>query len=322
MGKTLQREIPRRLLALALPFLAAACANDAPNECKMAHVTDLALLHNRGPYLTQAFLNDQLTTMLLDTGSFATILSRQVANRLHLSLQSTGGSVHGIGGHQDLYFFTADNFRIGELHGKRLVLGASAIGTDPAHDAGFDGLFGSDFLSAYDVDFDLPEQKIRLFKIVSGCSNPAAELDEPLYQAPLTSADSRFDRRPHVMVRINGIRLNAIVDSGAHKTGIFRNAARRLGLRLEDLKTDRHLRASGIGPEAREEVEHIMTPITIGEITISNLPVGIIDQRSEGDGDMLLGRDFFSRVHVWISFHSNTMLMQYPPKASPVLREP
>jgi predicted aspartyl protease len=301
-----------------LPVLVAACASDAPSDCKMALVTDLKLLPSSGTFITPAFLNGQPTTMILDTGSMDTLISKSSAERLHLSLNSTGTWISGIGGHQSLYLFTADSFRIGKLHGAHLTLAASAIGTDPRHFP-IDGIFGAEFLSHYDIDFDVADRKLRLFKVISGCTQPAANLDEPLYQAPLERPFSEADRRPHVMVLINGIWLNAVVDSGAQHTAIFRDSARRLGLRLEDLAADPHGRASGLGPSAKVEIQHIMAPIKIGEITISNLPVHIIDQRSGGDTDMLLGLDFFSRVHVWLSFHSGTMLMQYPPKASPKL---
>ncbi len=284
----------------------------------MGHLTDLPLLYNH-VLLTPAFLNEHPTTMMLDTGAGLTIITKQAADRLDLPLQSTEGTLKGIGGEQALYFLTAKSFRIGDLHGSGLHLGASQIGMDP-RGAVIDGIFGADFLSNYDVDFDLPEHKLRLFAVAAGCNTPAANLDEPLYLAQLSSPDNVNDKRPHVRVLIDGVRLNALVDSGAQRTSIFRNAARRLGLRLEDLTTDPHDHALGVGPKARDAIRHIMAPIQIGEITISHLPVSIIDQRSDGDADMLLGLDFFARVHVWLSFHSHTMIMQYPARPSPKLQ--
>jgi len=315
----LQRIFFLPALALLLPLVATGCAgDDAPGQCKMGHLTDLPLTYNHA-LLTPAFLNEHPTTMMLDTGAGVTIITRQAAERLDLTLQSTGGTIEGIGGEQALYFLTAKTFRIGQLHGAQLYLGASKIGLDP-HGNVIDGVFGSDFLSNYDVDFDLPEQKVRLFKVVAGCNGPAANLDEPLYYAPLASPPESHDKRPHVGVLIDGVRLDAVVDSGAQHTSIFRNSARRLGLRLEDLTADPHDHALGVGPKVRDEIRHIMAPIQIGEITISHLPVSIIDQRSGGDTDMLLGLDFFARVHVWLSFHSHTMIMQYPAKPSPQLQ--
>jgi predicted aspartyl protease len=305
------------LLSL-LPLLAGCAATDAPGLCQMGYLTDLPLT-TRHALLTPAFLNEHPTTMMLDTGSDLTIITRPAAERLNLALRTTNGTVEGIGGDQALYVLTAKTFRIGELHGEHLYLGASKVGMDSDGDA-IDGIFGSDFLSNYDVDFDLPEQKVRLFKVVAGCNGPAARLDEPLYYAPLARPNDLDDKRPHVLVVIDGVRLDAIVDSGAESTAIFRNAARRLGLRLADLTADPHDRGYGVGPKARDEIRHIMAPIQVGDITISHLPVDIIDQRSGGDADMLLGLDFFARVHVWLSFHSHTMIMQYPAKPSPKLQ--
>ena len=309
-----------RLLVVALPFLAAACADDAPGDCKLVHVTDLPLLPRDRMLVTPALLNDQPTDLMLDTGSFATIITRPAADRLHLSLQGTAAYVTGIGGSQSLYTFTAHTFRIGQLYGTGLLLGASTIGMGSDQHS-FDGILGADFLSRYEIDFDLPEQKLRLFKIVAGCTRPAANLDEPLYLAKLARPSNSYDLQPHVIVVIDGIRLNAVLDSGAQTTSIFRNSARRLGLRLEDLKTDAHGQTSGVGPATRASVRHIMAPITIGEITVSNLPVSIIDQRSDDEADMLLGLDFFARVHVWLSFRSGSLIMQYPAKPSPKLAE-
>jgi predicted aspartyl protease len=107
------------------------------------------------------------------------------------------------------------------------------------------------------------------------------------------------------------------VDSGAAHTLIFRNAADRLGLHIEDLAQEPHFRARGVGPETPILVRHVMAPITIGEVTISNLPVALLDETSPDSTDMLLGMDFFSAVHVWLSFSSHVMIMQYPPKPSP-----
>jgi hypothetical protein len=60
-----------------------------------------------------------------------------------------------------------------------------------------------------------------------------------------------------------------------------------------------------------------MQAITIGDVTLNHLPVAIMDTRSDDDTDMLLGLDFLSRVHVWLSFSSHTVVMQYPARPSP-----
>ena len=305
-------------LVLLFPLLAAGCAADSPaDQCKISHLTDLPLFRSN-IMLTPALLDDHPSIMMLDTGGAVTIITKRAAERLQLNLQETGRSITGVGGAQPLYAVQARSFRIGQLHGADLTLGASDIRIGP-YGSEIDGIFGADFLSDYDVDFDLPEGKLRLFKVVAGCNAPSAHLDGPLYLAPFETSSTPNDPRPHVRVVIDGVTLDAVVDSGAQRSAIYRDAASRLGLRVEDLKMDRHFHAIGVGSEVRDEVRHIMTPIRIGEVTIDHLPVGIIDQRSSDGVDMLLGLDFFTHVHVWLAFHARTLIMQYPPRPSPRL---
>jgi clan AA aspartic protease (TIGR02281 family) len=304
--------------ALLLVPVIAGCESGAPDACKIAHATDLVLTYQHGHILTPATLNGVETNMILDTGAQGTLVTKAAATRLHLPLMFTGGHVSGVGGSRSLYLFYAHSFRLGELHGENLQLTVSDATFD-TYDRPVDGLFGADFLATYDIDLDLLEHKARLFKVISGCSRPNALLDQPLFEADLVHGGPMGDASPFVRVEIGGKTLLAVVDSGAPNTVVFRSAARRLGVDLDSLAHDPHFAATGVGPNARAAVRHVMAPITVGEVTVSNLPVAIVDERMPGGIDMLLGMDFLSRVHVWLSFSSHTMIMQYPPKASPPL---
>jgi clan AA aspartic protease (TIGR02281 family) len=312
-----RRRLACKALAILLLPLIAGCENAQPEGCKLGHVTDLTLTYQQGHILIPASLNGVETNMILDTGAQGTMVTRAAATRLALPLTFTGAHVSGVGGSRSLYLFYARSFRLGELHGEHLPLTVSAA-TFEGYDRPVDGLFGADFLSAYDIDFDLRNHRARLFTAISGCSHPSALLDEPLFQAELVRGPVG-DASPFVRVEIGGKTLLAVVDTGAPHTVIFRNAARKLGVNLDSLANDPHFTATGVGPYARAAARHVMAPITVGEITISNLPVAIVDERMPEGIGMLLGMDFLARVHVWLSFSSRTMIMQYPPKASPPL---
>ena len=307
-------------LVAMLALLLAGCESGAPGVCKVAHVTDLPIAFRRGHLVVPVTLNGVATSMMLDTGSQGTTVTKAAAERLGLSLQFTEGRMYGVGGSRSLYLFYARSFKLGALHGEDLPLTAAAVDFSE-YDPPLDGLIGSDFLSNYDIDLDLLERKAKLFKVISGCNTPSAVMQEPLFQAALVSGGPPGDKSPFVRVQIDGKTLLAEIDSGAQGTVIFRNAARRLGLRLGELKDDRHFRSSGVGPRERDTVRHVMTPITVGEITISNLPVGLVDETLSDGTDMLLGLDFLARVHTWISFSSGTLVMQYPPTSSPKLAD-
>jgi predicted aspartyl protease len=303
----------------ALGLALAGCQGEtASGPCRLSFATDLPLTFRHSAVLTPTMLDGQPTSMMLDTGSQFTVVSKGTADRMNLDIFALRGKMSGIGGSRGTYAFSADTFQLGRLQGKYLPLMVSDLALSPGGKP-IDGLLGSDFLASYDVDLDFPAAKARLFRPEGMCATPPVLLDEPIYAAKLVPSDHALDYRPFVWVQIDGKKLLAAVDSGAAHTLIFRNAARRLGLRFEDLAAEPHFRARGVGPETPLLVRHVMTPITIGDITISHLPVAILDAPSPDSTDMLLGMDFLSHVHVWLSFSSHTMLMQYPPKPSPDL---
>ena len=54
----------------------------------------------------------------------------------------------------------------------------------------------------------------------------------------------------------------------------------------------------------------------MGDLVFANMRMDVLDDASGDDTDMLLGADFQAKVHLWISYSSHTLIMQYPPKAS------
>jgi clan AA aspartic protease (TIGR02281 family) len=297
-------------------LLLNGCQSAAPETCQLAFATDLKLTYRYGHALTTAMLNGAPTTLILDTGAQLTTLTRGAADRMALPLELLPGEASGIGGSARVYRYRSRSFQIGRLAGKDLPLMVTDMGLLGGRNR-LDGLLGADFLAAYELDLDFGAHVVRLFKVENGCTKPATLLEEPLFVAPLVRSDSPLDVRPMVVVKIGDTSLKALIDTGADQTTIFRNAARRLGLRLEDLTTDMQIRERGVGPRTRLAFRHVMEALTIGEVTISKLPVAIVDEHSYDDTDMLLGLDFLSRVHVWLSFASQTMVMQYPPRPSP-----
>lgn len=285
--------------------------------CKLGLATDLALYPRAGHLLTPAKLDNAPATLILDTGAQFTTITETTADRLNLAVLPTNGTMGGLGGVRSVYLFDASSFQIGRLQGRNLPLLMSDFALSP--DGSVDGLLGTDFLASYDVDLDFPERKARLFKVLQGCAEAAAPLDPPWFTAPLFTGPNPQDARPFVNVDIAGQTFRANVDTGAPSTLMFANAARRLGLDPEKLKADQHFLAAGAGPALRMAVRHAMS-MSIGGIT-ATLPIAIADQTG-GDTDILLGLDFLMRVHVFLSFSTHTMIMQWPPRPSRPVERP
>jgi hypothetical protein len=220
--------------------------------------------------------------------------------------------VEGIGGaHLDTEVM-AKQFEVGATTGRKFHLLAEDIKLGAA-----DGLLSTDFLHDYDIDLNFPAQEIRLFRQFGSCDRPKILLQGNLYAIPLLQSEE--DRRPRVEVFIDNRRLVALIDTGAWHSGIYRKTALSLGIRPEDLQRDPALKVNG----TVSAVMHVFPALTIGDLTLRNTRMVVMDDIKHDDTDILLGADFQRRLHLWISNSSHSLIMQYPPVPSvPIPRQP
>lgn len=308
-----------RLLAI-LCAIAPLCAHA---DCRMSPVSRLPFTPAHGHLLVSVDFNEKPAEMIFDTGAFSTLITPDAAARLqlaHMRGELTGGPIAnggmiatmgGVGGGRSAMAVTARTIDVGGLKARNFNLFAADIGTSFA-----DGLLSIDLISKYDVDLDFPENQIILYYPIGNCSAPSAFLEGPLYAAPLLPFGT--DRRPRIKLSIGGQDVIALVDTGATHSVIFRRAAARLGLDLQSLAdTDRHVRVGGIGAKTLDAITHVFPSVTIGDLSIENMHVDIVNDRSMGDDvEILLGNNFQRAVHLWISYSSGTLIMQAPPRPS------
>ncbi len=281
----------------------------------MALASTLPLTTLNAAVMVQAALNGKPARLVFDTGAYTSILTLAASDRLGLHLltgeefDSVRGIVSGIGGGRAAIAVVAHTVELGGLHAKDFNFMAADVVRPPA-----DGLLSADLISQFDIDLDFPEHQIRLFRPLGDCSAPAAFLASPLYQVGLLPIGE--DRRPRVRVTIAGQSLVALIDTGAAHTAIFRHAAEKLGLRYNELAEGKRTTVQGVGPNTIRGVVHMLEPVAIGDLEVDHLPVDVLDARGDDEVEMLLGADFQRAVHVWISYSSHTLIMQYPPLAS------
>lgn len=302
------------LLVLALAMLLlGGCEHAGP--CQMGRAADLPLQAVSRHIVTPVLINGKQARLVLDTGAAYTTLTSEAVERLELgSPLYTSSVAKGIGGTRGVSVLQTADFKLGDLKGKNLHFGVfeghQALGPAPV-----DGLLGMDLLSQLDVDLDVPERRALLYRTAGNCERPAAALSPPLYSLPMQQGPDAFS--PIVNVTISGHTMRALLDSGSDSNIVFRRAAHLLGLDETALANDRIGQSHGIGLRAVQFHRHIIEPISIGDLTVRNMRVNVADERSPGDFDMLLGIEFFLRVHVWLSFSSHTVILQFPPSASP-----
>jgi clan AA aspartic protease (TIGR02281 family) len=290
--------------------------------CGLAHVADMKLERHGQFFYTTITINGQNAELLLDTGSNINLLRESAAHRLGLGINRFQGIVKGVGGERHTGEVRSREVRIGDAHGEDLTLATVA---DEAFVGASDGLLGMSFLYGFDIDLDFWGGKAGLYKSIGDCGSPPVAMPGPLYVVPIShpSVDSLVvnelpvrEISPVIEVSINGTRLRAVIDSGASRTAIFRDSARRAGI-APSSDVLKSTMGQGVGPRLVKTDKRMSAPIVIGDLTLSNMPVEVVDQRHPENIDMLLGLDFLTHVHVWVSRSSNTVVMQYPPQATP-----
>ena len=294
-------------------------------------ITVAPLADVAGHPVLAARINGQLANLVLDTGSSGTALDLDAAARLGVSLHRSRLEDFGIGGSSHAYYGVAARFALGGLVANGQAMGGVVL-PDGLRARGIAGILGADMLAPYDVDLDLTGGHAILFDHQDGCPAPAVAMPRPLYSAPLLAGGT--STVPAVRMRVGGVALRAVVDSGAPSTIMFRTAAARLGIDLAGLRAAGHQTSGGFGPRRVGSFVHVLGEVRIGGLSLRDVPVEIIDQAGPGSGarfaslladnrfapasvaDVLLGADFLRRVHVWISHSSQLLVMQYPARAS------
>ncbi len=310
-----------RLLALALcvgaPLGAPAAA--AGSECSIKYVTELPLKVAHGRIFVAVRIGRKALPMMLDTGSYISMVSVETSRSVDLRVIPDIGSrfssqqMMGVGGEREISMMSAPHVHIGDVtvNGMRFAVPSGR----PAANAGPDpDLLGMNPLTGYDIDLDLLGNRLVLFQTDESCKHPPVLMDGPFYVAPM--AGDPHDTHIGINVTLGDATLLAQLDTGAPNTVMTARAARRTGLTDEMLASDRRLKTAGIGGGGVAEVRHLSAPMTIGKLTVANIRVGIIDE-TLGDTDMLLGMDFLSKVHTWISNSTRNVVFQVPPTASP-----
>ncbi len=298
---------------MILSLAVAGCAHEG--RCKLARATQLPLTLEKSHLYVNVEVNGSPAHLAVDTGSGGTVLTAEAVDRLKLMHPTDieGASIAGIGGFRSVSALRTGHFSLGGLGGNNLDF-MVPFG-DWWHLPG-DGILGMDILSRFDIDFDLPARKMILYVPTEGCNSPSAALEQPLFVLPMHQNSS--SARVIIDVTIDGHPLRALLDSGASSNLLFRPATNALGLDAAALEHDKIAVGGGVGQRRVAVHQHVLKQVQIGDLTINNMHADVSDEPSYSDEDMILGVNFFRQVHLWFSYASHSIIVQFPPRASPV----
>jgi predicted aspartyl protease len=303
--------LPARLLActvLSAALPAHAQQEPASKSCKYVNIASVPLRYT-GPGLEltmEGSLDGRPATLLVDTGSDITALTRTATEARDMTLWHTGSTASGIGGDSRVYQVRFKEFRAGPAsatNGTLRVL--HDFGVAPA----YDGIIGAPFLLQADLEFSLAEKKIRFFRPLD-CKNAfLAYWDPDAIVLPFTRSD-RWSPNPRFTVLLNGKKLTAAIDSGAGATVVTLDAARRAGLKLDAPGVERVGYSVGLGDAPVARWATVFDTLQLGAETIRNARVGVIDSGLY-DKDIVLGADFLRSHRVLFAMSQEKLYISY-----------
>lgn len=295
---------------LAALFALAAAPWLPAQACSIVKLAELPVTMAGTRPLVPVKVNGTDALFLADSGAFYSFISEASAAQFGLRLHRPPPhlNVEGIGGHVDTMTARVDDFRLGDkrIDDFEFIVGGSEAGGRAA------GLIGQNVLGIGDVEYDLANGAIRLFRPGEGCEDTLLAYwvkQQPYAALDLDWHDMRL-KRTAGNAYVNGKRVHVVFDTGASTSVLALPAAARAGV-TPDMPGA--MPAGAIHGAGRDSVPTWIVPIAsfkIGEEEIKNthLRIGAIDL---SDTDMLLGADFFLSHRVYVANSRDRVYFTY-----------
>lgn len=291
----------------ALPALLLG-AGSAGAECKLTFGLDLPVTMSGLRPLVDARINDVAGQFILDSGAFYSLLSPGMASATKVRLTPAPEWFHlsGIGGSTSASYTTVKTLSVA---GKAFPPLDFFVG---GSDTGVAGLLGQNILGLGDVEYDLPEGHVRLFKW-QGCGDVIKAYWVKGGSYSELKIDPRSQSHPHTTgtVSINGTPMHVTFDTGAPMTTLSLRAAARLGIKPDSPGVRPAGHSMGLGRKVLESWSAPVGTIRIGDEEIQNARILMSDLGDADDLDMLIGADFFISHRVYVDNSQHRMIFTY-----------
>jgi predicted aspartyl protease len=276
-------------------LLIAACSNEDTGPCRLQLVADLPVTLTRNGLEVTARVNRVDTHFVLDTGAERTVLTAGTVTSLLLArskltvsrLIGVGGAISNADVFADLQLGTADfqqRFAVADIPG---------IG----------GLIGGDLLSNYDVEIDVPDHRVRLWR-ASTCGADDLPWSGPRATSPVRVT---WGDRLVVAISLDGKPVNALLDSGSSISLLQTDAARGIGVKA--ISGDPAVLVYGIDGGSIGVRMHRFKSISVGQDQMISPQIGIGDSQLVSP-EMILGLDYLRGRKIWIAYRVRKIFMQ------------
>jgi tetratricopeptide (TPR) repeat protein/predicted aspartyl protease len=298
------------LAALLTAGICAASPLAVEAACQDAYVELPVTMSGTRPMIS-ATIDGHPIELVVDTGAFFSMLTAPAAAELKLSVGPAPQNllVGGVGGDVQPSLATAHRFTV--ANGKltqpnvQFLVGGGAAGPGAA------GLLGQNLWASFDDEYDFANGVIRLSK-PKGCGHtPMVYWDRSrVYSVMGLVSFAELGRMTSGYGEVNGSRIKITFDSGAASSALSYAAARRAGIDPHGPDSQPGGSFLGIG---RRPIETRIVPVDVlqlGDEKIEHTRIRVADT-TYGDGDMLLGADFFLSHRIYVANSQNKIYFTY-----------
>ena len=309
--------MPIRLVVLLGVLLLAACAapgsgpGSALRTCGIRPFAEVPVAVSQNTPLVQARINGNLVTLLLDTGAERVLLTQDAVRRLGLTIDpSRSFTESGAGGAFSSFAAQVRDFEFAGLAIPDHPVSALPYALPANSREPVDGLLGVTVLSAFDIDMDLPKQKMILYGGLVCSDTVIPPWREPYITAP---AEVSPRGRMNLQVRVGATTLMALLDTGATGSVITTRAALASGVTAEELAASPSSIMRGIGPAPVTVRQHRFAELQIGPERFANARLLVTDS-GLGTVDMILGMDYLGGRRLWFSYARKQVFIMVAPR--------
>jgi len=308
MNPILPRAAQRLILSAACVLVPFAHAAAEPAKCSYTPIGKLPLRYS-GPSLvitTQGVINGTPAELLVDTGAYATVMTRTGTERRGLRLYDTGDKATGIGGMVSVYATKVEEFNVGPIRAGRSSMPVLAsFGNTPT----YEGILGAPVLFQTDMELSLATKELTFF-VPERCGDTFLGYWGGNVQDIPLRRHNQNHMNPHFLVRINGVEMEAMIDTGAVVSLISTDGAKRAGIDINAPGVKRGGDLVGLG---NYSISRWLAPVKsfqIGDEIVQNAEIAVENSGMDG-AYVTLGADFLRSHRVLFAMSQNKLYFSY-----------
>lgn len=298
-----------RALVLLILFVGlAGCAQESyqpatAGTCQLVRLAEMPLETRGNLLFVEAGIYGTPVTLLVDTGAERTLLTEDTVKRLHLPRDYQHVTrTWGIGTPTASWDAVLPDGMV--LGGTHFPIDRVTVGQFGIPQPGVGGLLGADILLAFDLDLDLPNHRLTMYR-ARDCPHAS-----PPWNEPYLALDGVTVHRDRLMVpfELDGVAGLGVLDTGAQLSSISLSMAEKIGVDGEALSDDRLVMAHGAAPEQVAVRIHHFHELRVGPAVMEEPALPIVPMTGSM-GDALVGADFLRGRRVWLSFSTHRIFV-------------